>query len=242
MLKAVIFDIDNTLYDYDAAHAPAFQALTAFACETFSLTPQRFAELHRSAERELEIRCGGNCAAVHNRLLRYQALLERLGQPIAYAPGMSKLYWSTLLEAMRPYPDAVETMARLKAMGLTIGIGTNMTAENQYEKLARIGAMPYVDFMVTSEEVTAEKPDRRLFDACAKKAGCAPEACAFVGDSVSKDVRGAMNAGMRAIWFCREGEPDRAIPGATTIRALSELPELLAECRNTFDTKEEPCP
>ena len=43
-LKAVVFDLDNTLYDYDAAHAPAFEALTRFACREFGLTPEEFAE------------------------------------------------------------------------------------------------------------------------------------------------------------------------------------------------------
>lgn len=228
MVRAVVFDIDNTLYDYDAAHAPAFEALTAFACREFALTPEAFADLHRRAEREMAARCGGNCAALHNRLLRYQVMLEWLGRSVASAPEMSKLYWSTYLDAMRPDPGAVQTLARLRDTGLTVGIGTNMTAERQYEKLERLGAMPYVDFIVTSEEITAEKPDRRLFDACARKAGCASGDCVFVGDSLSKDVRGAMDAGMRAVWLCRPNQdPARAIPGAATIRALDELPALV---------------
>lgn len=207
-LKAVVFDLDNTLYDYDAAHAPAFEALTRFACREFGLTPEEFADRHRAAMRELARRCGANCAAVHNRLIRYQVLLEALGRPIGYAPGMSRLYWSTLLDAMRVYPGAVETLARLRALGLVVGVGTNMTADCQYEKLERIGAMSQVDFLVTSEEVSAEKPDRRLFDACAAKAGCESGACLFVGDSLENDVRGALAAGMRAAWFCPNGAPD----------------------------------
>lgn len=228
MLKAVIFDIDNTLYDYDAAHAPAFQALTDYACRALSLTPERFKELHRAAEREVAARCGENCAALHNRLIRYQALLELLGAPIGHAPVMSRLYWSTLLDAMRPYPGVVEVMVELHRQGLVLGVGTNMTADNQYEKLSRIGALKLVDFIVTSEEVTAEKPDRRLFDWCVRKAGCLAGECAFVGDSLSKDVAGALGAGLRAVWFCPAGDASQAPEGAAVIRAMAELPEALA--------------
>ena len=228
-IRAVIFDVDNTLYDYDAAHAPAFRALTDYARWELGLEPEAFARLHKAAEREMAARCGGNCAALHNRLLRYQVLLEGLGKPPGRALEMSRLYWQTLLDAVRPYPGVAQALARLRAMGIVVGVGTNMTAENQYEKLIRVGAMPHVDFIVTSEEITAEKPDRRLFDACARKAGCAPQACAFVGDSLEKDVRGALDAGMRAVWFCPGGDPSRAIDGAPVIRSLMELPALLAE-------------
>lgn len=223
MLKAVVFDLDNTLYDYDAAHAPAFAALTDYACRAFGLTPEDFVRRHDIAYRELARRCGENCAAVHNRLLRYQVLLEQLGRPVGLAPEMSRLYWDTLLNAMRPYPDAVSTMEKLRDMGLVVGVGTNMTAESQYEKLLRIGAMDQVDFIVTSEEVGAEKPDRRLFDMCAEKAGCAAGECLFVGDNPVYDVRGALAAGMRAAWY-RPGDGEgAAIPGAATVRRLSEL-------------------
>ena len=229
-VKAVIFDIDNTLYDYDAAHAIAFEALTACAGDALSLDPGEFARLHSQAERELANRCGGNCAALHNRLLRYQVLLEGLGRPVGLAPKLAKVYWSTFMEALRPDPGAARALARLRGMGLKVGIGTNMTADYQYEKLERMGLMPCVDFMVTSEEVTAEKPDRRLFDACARKAGCEAGACVFVGDSLSKDVKGAMDAGMRAMWLCRPGQdPAKAIPGAAVVRALDEIPDLISQ-------------
>ncbi len=227
-IRAVVFDLDNTLYDYDAAHAPAFRALTDFACREFGLTPEEFVQRHRAAEKELGRRCGANCAAVHNRLIRYQVLLEGLGRPIGRAPEMSRLYWSTLLNAMKPYPGAIRMLEQLREMGLTVGIGTNMTADNQYEKLIRIGAMERIDFLVTSEEVTAEKPDRRLFEACAVKAGCEPARCLFVGDSLEKDVKGALAAGMQAAWFRPGGDGAEAVPGARTLERLSDLPGLIA--------------
>ena len=225
-IRSVVFDLDNTLYDYDAAHAPAFQALTDYACRAFDLTPEEFVQRHRAAEKELGRRCGPNCAAVHNRLIRYQVLLEALDRPISRAPEMSRLYWSTLLDAMKPYPGAIRTLERLREMGLAVGVGTNMTADKQYEKLIRIGAMERIDFLVTSEEVTAEKPDRRLFDACAIKARCEPGQCLFVGDSLEKDVKGALAAGMRAAWFHPDRDGVEGPPGVPVLREMSELIEL----------------
>lgn len=113
-------------------------------------------------------------------------------------------------------------------MGLVIGIGTNMTAYVQYLKLEKLGLMPYVDFMVTSEEAGAEKPDRRLFDLCVGKAGCGAEECAFVGDSLRGDALGALEAGMRAFWLCMRPPSGEAPPGAIVLRSLAQLPERIA--------------
>ncbi len=228
MLRAAIFDVDGTLYDYQAAHAPAYRALKDYAAQALSLTPERLDALHRDASREIEARAGKNSAVIHNRLIRYQRMLEQIGAPIAHAPRMAEIYWSTLLEAMRPFPGAAEALEQLKSMGLTLGIGTNMTADRQYSKLERLGILPYVDFMVSSEEACVEKPDRRLFDLCAEKAGCAAGECAFVGDSLNGDVFGAVGAGMRAVWFRPEPGPAEAPPGAAVLRAYADLPKMFA--------------
>lgn len=223
MLRAVIFDIDGTLYDYDAAHARAFAALTAYACDAFGLAPERFEALHHEADLLLKQRVGGPCAAVHNRLIRYQLMLERIGQPIRFAPVLDRLYWDTLLLWMKPSPGLHHAFNSIQSRGLTLGIGTNMTADRQYAKLERLGVLHQVDFMVTSEEAGAEKPDRRLFDLCAEKAKCPPAECAFVGDSLKGDALGAKAAGMRPIWLHR-GAAEWDFP---TLPSLEALPDLL---------------
>ena len=227
MIKAVLFDIDNTLYSYDDAHRQAWQALTEYARERLDLPAERFEALHREAARTLTARCGGGCAAVHNRLIRYQILLEGAHLPIRHAPAMAELYWSTLLDAAAPFPGTAEGLTLLREAGCTVGIGTNMTADRQFQKLERLGLIELVDFMVTSEEVGAEKPDRRLFDCCAEKAGCPASACAFVGDDPKSDVLGALGAGMHPVRFCPappEGDP---APDVLRISRLTELPALL---------------
>lgn len=227
MLRAVIFDIDGTLYDYAAAHARAFRALSDYACDAYGLTGDRFRTLYDRADALLKARAGAS-SAVHNRLIRCQLMLEALGRPIGDAPALASLYWSTLLQWLKPFPGLREAFDRLKAMGVRIGIGTNMTADWQYAKLNALKIMDLVDFMVTSEEAGAEKPDRRLFDLCAEKAGCAPSECAFVGDSIAGDVAGALRAGMLAVWFDPSGKPEPPPEGARRIASLSEVPELIA--------------
>ncbi len=227
MIKAAIFDLDGTLYDYKTAHGEAWRALTAFVGEKLGIAPGRFETLHAEADRVLRLRTGGG-SAIHDRMLRYQLVLEQVGGPLALAPTMTELYWSTLLNCMKSMPGAARALDRLRHMGLVIGIGTNMTADWQYAKLIRLGLMEMIDFIVTSEEAGAEKPEKRLFDLCAEKAGCVPGDCAFVGDSLKGDALGALGAGMHAVWLCTG--PDTGAPppdGVLRIRSLEELPERL---------------
>ena len=232
MIKALIYDIDNTLYSYDAAHEAAFRALADSVCGTLGVSAEEFSALHRDACRIQQDRAGIQSAAIHNRLIRCQIMLEQIGKPVSRAPRMAEIYWSTFLSHMRPFPGAEASMAFAKETGLAVGIGTNMTADYQFMKLERLGLMKYVDFMVSSEEAGAEKPDKRLFDLCVRKAGCSAGECVFIGDSLSHDALGAKQAGLRPVWLCGDAGR-RSVPvGVHRLRTLNELPGLLQSLRD----------
>lgn len=236
-IRAVICDLDGTLYDYDAAHASAFRALYRHVRELFGgVTEEAFASDHAAAMEVQRARTGGDRAAVHERLIRYQIMLEARGIPIRHAPDMVRAYWSAFLETMRPFPGAREAVLGLKADGLLIGVGTNMTAWYQYEKLRRLDLLDALDLIVTSEECGAEKPDGRLFHLCAEKAGCAPGACVFVGDDRERDALGARAAGMVPVWLCPDPVPERDGPvrdadGIWRIGSLAEARGLIRSLR-----------
>ena len=222
---AVVFDLDNTLYSYDKAHAAAFEAVHELAARDLSLSRARFDELHDQASRILTKRCGGG-PAIHNRLIRYQLMLEAAGLPFAAAPLLSARYWEVFLQTLEPEPGMPDALRSLKEMGLRVGVGTNMTADLQFEKLRRLGVLPLLDFLVTSEELGVEKPDPRLFALCAEKAGTEPARCVFVGDSLEKDAIAAQTAGMCGVWYCPD--PKKKAPdGIPVLRALIDIPALL---------------
>lgn len=241
MIQAVIFDIDNTLYDYDAAHAVAFEALTGYAQQALGVDAGRFAALHQAANEVLKVRTGGDCAAIHNRLIRYQILLEGLGKPMFHAPIMERLYWNTLIDAAVPSPGALDCLERLRQAGIRLGVGTDMTADWQYVKLERLNMLPLLDFVVTSEEISQEKPGARFFRLCQEKAGCPASDCVFVGDNRKKDVEGARSAGMHPVWYLPQNGPSAPVlvDGVLEIRRLDELADYLLSPSRTKHEKED---
>lgn len=224
MIKTVIFDVDNTLYSYTKAHAVAFAALSEYAEKNLGLSPGIFENLHEKTFVEMK-EYMGNVAAVHNRLIRYQIMLESRGLPLyPHVLEMNDLYWDTLIEASVPSAGAPEAIKMLRHQGIRIGIGTDMTARVQFKKLTKLELLPYIDFLVSSEETGVEKPAPAFFARCVEKAGCEAEECLFVGDNLKKDVKGAMDAGLKAVWYCPDGyEPQVNVPQITDMMRLPQM-------------------
>ena len=221
MIRTVIFDIDNTLYDFWKTNRIALDAVSSYTQEQFGWTADRFEDAYKEIQDEMLDRMGmtGSC---RSRILRFQGMLENAEIPIGAHPlRMYHLYWDTLLEAAVPEPGAAELLRQLKNRGLRIGIGTDMTAYMQYRKLEKLGMIDWVDFMVCSEEAGFEKPDPRFFARCLEKTGCTAAETLFIGDHPDKDVQGALHAGMKALWYHPGGKPGTG--NAAEIRRFDEV-------------------
>lgn len=202
MIKTVLFDIDNTVYSYDEAHEKAMEQVYRYCQEKFQWEKELTKILLYEAQQEEKQVLASDCAALHNRLIRYQLMLEKQRKNLfPHVQNLYHAYWDTLLNVMNPEPGILSLFQWIKQQNLKIGMATDMTAYMQYEKLKKLNLLSYINFIVSSEEVGVEKPNKRLFYRCAQKAACEPCECLMIGDSLEKDVKGAMSIGMRALWY-----------------------------------------
>ena len=207
MIKAVIFDIDNTLYDYDSANAAAMTAIEDYCLENFGWKREETERRVKDSFDEIRV-MHGRKAVTHNRLVRFQRILEKEGISLfPHALRMYDIYWNTLTASSEPFPGLKAVLSELRSRGMILGIGTNMTSVMQFRKLEAYGLLGCFDFVVSSEEAGSEKPDKVLFQMCVNKAGCEPSECLYVGDNLKNDVQAAMRAGLKAAWFDPEKEP-----------------------------------
>jgi putative hydrolase of the HAD superfamily len=117
------------------------------------------------------------------------------------------------------FDDAVPALEELRARGMRLVVVSNWDW-SLTDVLGSAGLLPLLDGVITSAEVGAAKPDRRIFEAGLAAAGCSAAEAVHVGDSVEHDVEGARAAGIRPLLLAREGGGD--------LRSLAELPALLS--------------
>ena len=222
MIKTVILDIDDTLYEWAALDPVVVREyMGPYVNAHFGWTVEEYYRRLREATDEL-VAFSGTTGDCRDRIIRYQLMVEKAGFPVdPHALDMYRLYWDRMIERIEPYEGEIETLHELRARGIRIGVCSDNTAELQFRKLRKLGVGIYMDFIVTSAEAGIEKPDPKIYERALQKAGCAPGECLFIGDVYQKDVLGPEKAGMRALWFNNKNRP--AIEGATEIKAFSEI-------------------
>ncbi len=230
MIKTVIFDLDDTLYGFWDLSLEAMDKMVKRAEELTGIPAAEFRPVYEDSFRSImdELDPGKLMGTGHSRTLRLQHTLEHFGRsPFPAVLELYDVYWDYMLDNMKREPHIEETMQAIKARGLAIGIGTNMTAHIQYRKIERLGLGKYIDFMVTSDEAVYDKPDPRFFRLAVKKAGCLPEECLFVGDNKAFDYEGPLACGLKARWYNVNGAAQN--PGDKAIHDHLELLQAIDE-------------
>ena len=82
MIKTIIFDIDNTMYSFRTGNQAGMAALCAYAEEQFGITEGEFLDTFKKGKKLAEDRVGADTAAIHNRLIRMQVILELESVPL----------------------------------------------------------------------------------------------------------------------------------------------------------------
>ncbi len=208
MIKAVIFDLDNTLYDYDKCHEIAMEKVEEYACKRYLLSHAKFTDAFKAARDEVKERLESTASA-HNRMLYMQLFLEKIDRkPLDGALELYNTYWDEFLDNIRLFGYVRPLMEWLKNKGIRIAILTDLTANIQHRKLYKLDLKDYIDVLVTSEEAGQEKPSKTIFEIALNKLCLSPSEVIMVGDSTSKDIVGSEKVGINALLFKKELKDD----------------------------------
>ena len=218
MTRAVLFDLDDTLFDHRRSSADALRRVqNAHAC--FRAVP--FADFERQHSKFLEEMhlsvVSGRLDMDEARRERFRRLFHLFGMSAAEetCSAAAKLYRSEYLAARRAMEGA-EALLHAVRQHAPVGIVSNNILQEQKEKLEFCRLAAHVDVLVVSEAAGVSKPEPEIFqialDALRVRAGEA----VMVGDSWDADVVGARRCGIRAVWFnplrLQCPEPEREVP------------------------------
>lgn len=204
-LRAIFFDLDDTLYDHTFAHAHATRSGKA-ADVALRDVPLEHYETRASAILE-EIHpsvVAGQQTFDAARTRRYELLADEFGGNRSLATAQAVAHITAYRAAERAVPGAHELLAALKHAGYPLFIVSNNIRIEQEGKLARLGFDHFFDALIVSGDHPFAKPDPRLFAVALNAAGVAAKHAVHIGDSLMTDVSGAQAAGIHAVWFNRQ--------------------------------------
>ncbi len=204
-LRAVIFDLDDTLYTMRGLHDRAVtHALDLAVCQ--GIDRDKLAKAYEQGRAGVFARLDGMPSS-HERLLHFAAALEILGEnPYRLAPRMDEAYWAYYYDHMEEKPGMRHVLKTLRDRGIKIAICSDMLTRQQCEKLCRLGIENSIDVLCCCDEAGCEKPDHRMYTYALQKLGLGKDEVVFVGDNIHKDVLGPLSFGMEAIWFNDYGQ------------------------------------
>jgi putative hydrolase of the HAD superfamily len=228
-IKAILFDIDDTLFDRKQAQLKVLHKIVDSLPEVFStLDFHRVAEASAESDRLTiaEFDAGATSDGIRDR--RNKLLLKILGLPEIIAPKLSEIYIRELPVCDAPVAGAVQLIRELSGK-YELGAVSNGLPDVQYGKLETIGVRNMLSCIVLSEEIGMRKPDPKIFLYAARLLGRQPDECLFVGDSYTSDIVGAKNAGMCACWFNPAKSPIQSeeIKPDFVVNNLLDIPALL---------------
>ena len=204
MFKVVLWDIDGTLLDFEKAEETGihgcFKKYNLGECteEMF----EDYKKLNRGYWQMLE---RGEIEKQVLLVKRFEDFLGKYGLDTSVATDFNDTYQILLGDTVYFCENALETVLALKGKVLQCAV-TNGTKVAQDRKLRNSGLDKEFDYIFISEEIGIEKPNIGFFDKVFSVIGkFAPEEVLIVGDSLTSDIRGGVNAGIKTCWFNPNG-------------------------------------
>lgn len=222
----LLFDLDHTLWDFEANAKATLQELhTALQLEKKGVNDFQLFHKNYIAHNEKlwERYRNGHIKQEELRIKRmWLALLDFQIADEELARELSTRFLDLLPTRTILFPYAKEILQYLVVKGYTLHLVTNGFERTQQNKLMYSGLRPFFKEIITSEGSGSLKPNKEIFQFALDKCAATADQCIMIGDNVDVDIIGAMNAGIDQVYVNHLGvEP--TIKPTYTVSSLKEL-------------------
>lgn len=201
LIKAIIFDVDGTLYDETYAKTKA-ELLTA---EFISNNSAVSIEVIYNTFREVKAQITSDYKGIperNDRKIWYEETLQRIGVPNIKKEEVSEYYWQVIYNSIEPYIDLVYVMPQLSQKYRLFTL-TDELFEIHKKKIKHLGLEDYFVNSISSEQIGETKPSQKLFNYALNIVGELPSDIVIVGDNPSADIKGGNSVGIHTAWLKR---------------------------------------
>ena len=225
MIRAIFIDIDDTLLDFRACSKESMRlALAEFGAEYREELYPIFERINSALWARLERH---EITKAELFEVRWTAVFREAGLTLS-GKEFEARFLNYLNQSAVPIEYAKEILDYL-AERFPVYAASNAPHGQQCERLERAKMAPYFRDVFTSERIGAGKPSAAFFDGCFRELpGLLPENVLFIGDSLSADMKGGHDYGLRTCWLNRLREPERdGIHPDYTVFSLKEIEGIL---------------
>ncbi|NXY72995.1 NANP phosphatase, partial [Glareola pratincola] len=253
-LKAVFFDLDNTLVDTAAAGRRAIEEVRPLASRPLQVI-KALQSKHHYGEGEARLVCDKVQAKLlkecHDpakmcitdlRISHWEEAIQETtgGEANRHLAAECYFLWKTTrLQHLTLSEDTRGMLTELRK-GLRLLLLTNGDKQTQREKIEACGCQPYFDAIVVGGEQKEEKPAPSIFHYCCDLLGVQPAECVMVGDSLDTDIQGGLNAGLKAtVWLNKAMTTPVDISPVPhyIISSVLDLPAVLQKMEHKINSK-----
>ena len=224
-MKFLLLDLDDTLLDFGASEADGLRkTLLSIGIEPTEEIVRRYSEINDAQWKLLEL---GKLTRTEVKRRRFELLFEWLG--VERDVESARLYYEKVLGETHVFYDGAEQFLKDVYGKYELYIVSNGTTAVQNGRIASAGIAGYFNGIFLSEELGYVKPQREFFEACCSQIpSFAANDAIILGDSLTSDIQGGINAGIRTCWFNPKGKEGRAdIRPDFEVRSLSQFVDLL---------------
>ena len=224
MVEFLFLDLDDTILDFHKAERIAVsKTIRDFGVEPTEEILARYHVINKAHWERLE---RGEISREEVLVNRFAVLFSELGK-VVDPTACARTYEGNLSQGHYFLPGAEEAVKSLHKK-YRLFLASNGTATVQHGRLTSAGLYPYFEKIFISQEIGYNKPAREYYDACfAQIPDFDQRKAIVVGDSLTSDILGGINAGLPTVWVNPEGKKYGTIQPDYEIKALSELEGLL---------------
>lgn len=234
-LKAILFDVDDTLFSTtEFARRARTNAVRAMIQAGLDLPEE---VVLRELD-EVLAEFSSNYEHHFDKLLQRlrPSCLARTNPALIVAAGVAA-YHDTKFRELAPFDDVYPLFSDLRRIGVRLGIVTHGWTVKQAEKLVRLGLVPYLDprAVFISDQIGISKPNPKLYATAVRDLGLEPQEVMYVGDSPEHDIAPPKSIGMVTVWARRGARHTLEKSGIVPDHVISNFEELRRILRDTYE-------
>ena len=228
MIKTVLFDLDDTIFDFSRAeHVAISETFRAVGIEPTDEVTKLYSKINQEQWERLQ---KNEIDRDEVRIGRFRRLFTILG--VSADPNNTQKVYEYNLGSYYFYIDGAEELLEKLYGKYDLYIVSNGTTSVQDRRIAASGIGKYFKEIFISERVGYNKPSKQFFDYCTERIeGFDKDTAIIIGDSLTSDIQGGKNIGIKTCHYVRSGVIERGASGEVVpdfkVTSLSEIIPLL---------------